>query len=84
MRPLRYLDERRAAATRRRLYAGAGLCLGSAFGVATASAIDLPVASALFGAAVPVLAVQVWRDHRLLRRQQRHEAADAPARETPQ
>lgn len=70
-------------AIRRRLYAGAGLCLGSALGGAGASTLGVPAASLLFGAAVPVLAVQVWREHRLLRRY-RHPGADVTGRETAQ
>ncbi len=63
-------------ATRGRLYVGAGLCAGSALGVGGAALADLPVALALFGGAVPVLALQVRREYRLLRRHRR--SVDAP------
>lgn len=63
-------DRGAVAMTRRRLYAGAGLCVGSVFGTAAAAMADLPVALALFGAAVPVLALQIGREYRLLSRLQ--------------
>lgn len=71
-------------ATRRRLYAGIGLCAGSVLGTVGAATLDLPVALALFGGAVPVLGLQAYREYRLLERLQRRPArvGDAPGRET--
>jgi hypothetical protein len=71
-----------AAATRRRLYAGAGLCAGSVLGTAGAAMADMPVALALFGGAVPILALQVGREYRLLNRLQRRSNRVTHARET--
>ncbi|WP_122089434.1 hypothetical protein [Halalkalicoccus subterraneus] len=70
--------------TRRRLYAGAGLCVGSVLGTAGAALLDLPVALALFGGAVPVLGLQTYREYRLFERLQRRpdRVGDAPGRET--
>ncbi|ADJ16259.1 hypothetical protein [Halalkalicoccus jeotgali] len=70
--------------TRRRLYVGAGLCAGSALGTAGAALLDVPVAVALFGGAVPLLGLQAYREHRLLDRLQRRSARaeDAYVRET--
>lgn len=81
MDSFRYPDPRGCEidATRRRRTAGVGMCLGSVLGLATAALIDLPVASALFGVAVPVFLAQIWREHRLLRRHRR--PVDAPNRE---
>lgn len=85
MRPFQSLGKPVGAidAARRRLYAGAGLCLGSALGAGGASTLGVPAATLLFGAAVPVLAAQVWREHRLLRRH-RHPGTDVTGRETAQ
>ena len=73
MYPIRGSDQNRGAvaAARRRLYAGAGLCAGSALGTVGAAMANLPVALALFGGAVPVLALQVGREYRLLGHLQR-------------
>lgn len=86
MHPIRDSERGRGAirSTRRRLYAGAGLCAGSVLGTAGAALLDLPVALALLGGAVPVLGLQVYREYRLLERLQRRPARteDAPGRET--
>lgn len=57
--------------SRRGLRVGTGLCLGSTLGCAYSSTIGSTVATVLFGAAVPVLGYQVWREYRLLRRLRR-------------
>lgn len=43
---------------------------------------DMPVALALFGGAVPILALQVGREYRLLNRLQRRSNRVTHARET--
>lgn len=72
--------------SRRSLYVGAGLCLGSAGGVAAASVVGSTAAMALFGAAVPILACQIGLEYRLLGRLRRERAEDegprVPARWT--
>jgi hypothetical protein len=72
--------------SRRSLYVGAGLCLGSAFGYVAASVVGSTVAMALFGAAVPILACQVGLEYRLLGRLRRERTEDerfgAPTRWT--
>jgi hypothetical protein len=84
MYTIRGSDQNRGAvaATRRRLYVGTGLCAGSALGTVGAAMADLPVALALFGGAVPVLALQVGREYRLLNRLQRRSNRIARPRET--
>lgn len=70
-RSAREPDRRTEAAieeSRRGLYVGAGLCLGSAFGYVAASIVGSSAAMALFGAAVPLLVCQVGLEYRLLRR----------------
>ncbi|MDL5361983.1 hypothetical protein [Halalkalicoccus sp. NIPERK01] len=75
MQPTRDPDRAGAvAAARRRLYAGAGLCAGSVLGTAGAALLDVPVAVALFGGAVPLLGVQAYREYRLLDRLRRRSA----------
>lgn len=68
--------------SRRELRIGAGLCLASALGYVCSSAIGSTTAMLLFGAAVPVLGYQVWREHRLLRwlRRQHPEGVEAGRR----
>ena len=69
-------DRRRNAVieeSRRGLRTGAGLCLGSTLGCAYSSAIGSTAAMVLFGAAVPVLGYQIWREYRLLRRLRRQQ-----------
>lgn len=84
MYPIRDPGRDRAGviATRRRLYAGAGLCAGSVLGTAGAAMADMPVAMALFGGAVPVLALQIGREYRLLNRLQRRSNRVTRVRET--
>lgn len=63
--------------SRRESRVGAGLCLGSLLGYVHASTVGATAAMVLFGAAVPILAYQVWRDRRLLRRLRWRERTDA-------
>lgn len=72
-------DRRREAAiaeSRRGLYVGSGLCLGSALGFVAASTAGSTVAMVLFGAAVPILACQIGLEYRLVGRLRRQRTAD--------